>query len=112
MNFNRLRFVAERAEIGEDREALFSVIIPEKPERLVFLFPFPFFASFSDDIFFFFTFQSFQTLHSVIHPRNVTEFSYRYSSADRAVVFVGEFQREGEKTNKIKQIKQNYKQKK
>jgi len=63
MNFNRLRFVAERAEIGEEREALFSVVIPERPG-------------------------SFQDLYSVIHPRNVTEFSYRYSSAERAVVFV------------------------
>lgn len=33
MNFGRLRFVAERAEIGEGREALLSVEIPEKPGR-------------------------------------------------------------------------------
>lgn len=33
MNFGRLRFVAERAEIGEGREALFSVEIPEQPGR-------------------------------------------------------------------------------
>ena len=33
MNFDRLRFVAERAELGEGREALFSVEIPEKPGR-------------------------------------------------------------------------------
>lgn len=36
MNFDRLRFVAERAELGEGREALLSVEIPEKPGRLVY----------------------------------------------------------------------------
>lgn len=35
MNFDRLRFVAERAELGEGREALLSVEIPEKPGRYV-----------------------------------------------------------------------------
>jgi threonine dehydratase len=35
MNFDRLRFVAERAELGEGREALFSVDIPERPGRSV-----------------------------------------------------------------------------
>ncbi|KAJ8076486.1 threonine deaminase [Marasmius tenuissimus] len=62
MNFDRLRFVAERAELGEGREALISVDIPEKPG-------------------------SFAALHSIIHPRAVTEFIYRYnshSSPDRA----------------------------
>jgi threonine dehydratase len=36
MNFDRLRFVAERAELGEGREALLSVDIPEKPGRFAF----------------------------------------------------------------------------
>lgn len=36
MNFDRLRFVAERAELGEGREALFSVEIPERPGRYAF----------------------------------------------------------------------------
>ncbi|TRM69944.1 tryptophan synthase beta subunit-like PLP-dependent enzyme [Schizophyllum amplum] len=63
MNFDRLRFVAERAEIGEGREALLSVEIPEKPG-------------------------SFIKLHSKIHPRAVTEFIYRYSSAHTAHVFM------------------------
>jgi threonine dehydratase len=36
MNFDRLRFVAERAELGEGNEALFSVSIPERPGRRVF----------------------------------------------------------------------------
>ncbi|KAF8200779.1 tryptophan synthase beta subunit-like PLP-dependent enzyme [Pholiota molesta] len=64
MNFDRLRFVAERAELGEGREALLSVDIPERPG-------------------------SFITLHSIIHPRAVTEFIYRYNvSGDRARVLM------------------------
>lgn len=69
MNFDRLRFVAERAEAGEEREALFAVTIPE--ER-----------------------GSFRRFCSLIGdlpggPRNVTEFNYRIAHADRAHVFVG-----------------------
>jgi threonine dehydratase len=69
MNFDRLRFVAERAEVGEEREALFAVTIPE--ER-----------------------GSFKRFCEVIGglpggPRNVTEFNYRISDAARAHVFVG-----------------------
>ncbi|EIN11928.1 threonine ammonia-lyase [Punctularia strigosozonata HHB-11173 SS5] len=63
MNFDRLRFVSERAELGEGREALLSVEIPERPG-------------------------SFFALHTVIHPRAVTEFVYRYSSGDVAHIFV------------------------
>ncbi|RKP22403.1 tryptophan synthase beta subunit-like PLP-dependent enzyme [Syncephalis pseudoplumigaleata] len=62
MNFDRLRFVAERAEIGEQREALISAIIPERPG-------------------------SFLQLHQAIDPRQITEFSYRYSDPDRAYIF-------------------------
>ncbi|MCW5627512.1 MAG: threonine ammonia-lyase, biosynthetic [Rhodoferax sp.] len=69
MNFDRLRFVAERAEVGEEREALFAVTIPE--ER-----------------------GSFRRFCQVIGDlpggaRNVTEFSYRISDAHQAHVFVG-----------------------
>ncbi|TDL25955.1 threonine dehydratase I [Rickenella mellea] len=63
MNFGRLRFVAERAELGEGREALLSVEIPEEPG-------------------------SFVALNSVIHPRAITEFIYRYSSPNLAHVFL------------------------
>ncbi|KAI0245582.1 tryptophan synthase beta subunit-like PLP-dependent enzyme [Lactifluus subvellereus] len=63
MNFDRLRFVAERAALGEGREALLSVDIPERPG-------------------------SFFALHTVIHPRAVTEFIYRYNAPDRAHVFL------------------------
>ena len=64
MNFDRLRFVAERAEVGENREALFAVTIPE--ER-----------------------GSFRRLCELVGERSVTEFNYRISAQDRAHVFVG-----------------------
>ncbi len=64
MNFDRLRFVAERAEVGEEREALFAVTIPE--ER-----------------------GSFKRLCALIGSRAVTEFNYRISDAQQAHVFVG-----------------------
>jgi threonine dehydratase len=64
MNFDRLRFVAERAEFGEQREALFAVTIPEKRG-------------------------SFKRFCELIGPRAVTEFNYRISASDEAHVFVG-----------------------
>jgi threonine dehydratase len=64
MNFDRLRFVAERAEFGEQREALFAVTIPE--ER-----------------------GSFKRFCELLGPRSVTEFNYRISDAKVAHVFVG-----------------------
>ena len=64
MNFDRLRFVAERAEVGEEREALFAVTIPEEAG-------------------------SFKRLCALIGPRAVTEFNYRISDARQAHVFVG-----------------------
>jgi len=64
MNFDRLRFVAERAEVGEEREALFAVTIPE--ER-----------------------GSFKRFCELIGPRSVTEFNYRISDERIAHIFVG-----------------------
>jgi threonine dehydratase len=64
MNFDRLRFVAERAEVGEEREALFAVTMPE--ER-----------------------GSFKRFCELIGPRSVTEFNYRISDKNEAHVFVG-----------------------
>jgi threonine dehydratase len=64
MNFDRLRFVAERAEVGEAREALLAVTIPE--ER-----------------------GSFKRFCETIGPRSVTEFNYRISDERQAHVFVG-----------------------
>ncbi len=69
MNFDRLRFVAERAEVGEEREALFAVTIPEERG----------------------SFKRFCELIGDLPggPRNVTEFNYRISDAAQAHVFVG-----------------------
>ncbi|HWI79316.1 MAG TPA: threonine ammonia-lyase, biosynthetic [Ramlibacter sp.] len=70
MNFDRLRFVAERAEVGEEREALFAVTIPEERG----------------------SFRRFCELIGTLPgggPRSVTEFNYRISDAARAHVFVG-----------------------
>jgi hypothetical protein len=64
MNFDRLRFVAERAELGEQREAVLAVTIPEKPG-------------------------SFRKFINVLGKRNITEFNYRYADAERAHIFVG-----------------------
>lgn len=64
MNFDRLRFVAERAEVGEHREVLFSVTIPEKRG-------------------------SFKNLISLLGNKNVTEFNYRISDSNKAQIFVG-----------------------
>ena len=64
MNFDRLRFVSERAEIGEQREAVFAVTIPE--ER-----------------------GSFKRFCESIGNRNVTEFNYRIADASAAHIYVG-----------------------
>ncbi|MFC5521322.1 threonine ammonia-lyase, biosynthetic [Polaromonas jejuensis] len=69
MNFDRLRFVAERAEVGEEREALFAVTIPEERG----------------------SFRHFCELIGELPggPRSVTEFNYRINDAAQAHVFVG-----------------------
>ncbi len=64
INFDRLRHVAERAELGEQREALLAVEIPEEPG-------------------------SFLNFCRVLGKRSVTEFNYRFSDSRRAHVFVG-----------------------
>jgi threonine dehydratase len=64
MNFDRLRFVAERAELGEAREAVFAVTIPERPG-------------------------SFREFCALLGHRSVTEFNYRYADATVAHLFVG-----------------------
>jgi len=64
MNFDRLRFVAERAEVGERREAILAVTIPERPG-------------------------SFRAFCRLLGRRSVTEFNYRYADAKLAHLFVG-----------------------
>ena len=69
MNFDRLRFIAERAELGEHREAVLAVTIPEKPGA----------------------FKTFCRLlgNNGKSNRNITEFNYRYSNPKEAHIFVG-----------------------
>ncbi len=74
MNFDRLRFVAERAEVGEEREALFAVTIPEQPGSL---------RRFCELI------GKLPSFGGSKSPRNVTEFNYRMSDQAKAHVFVG-----------------------
>ena len=64
MNFDRLRFVAEQAELGEEREAILAVTIPERPG-------------------------SFRQFCALLGKRNVTEFNYRYADSKIAHLFVG-----------------------
>jgi threonine dehydratase len=64
MNFDRLRHVAERAAIGEQREALLAVTIPERPG-------------------------AFRSLCRALGEHSVTEFNYRYGGLEEAHVFVG-----------------------
>jgi threonine dehydratase len=64
MNFDRLRFAAERADVGEGREAILAVTIPERPGS---------FAEFCE----------------LIGARSITEFNYRIADAAAAHVFVG-----------------------
>ncbi|MBI3902315.1 MAG: threonine ammonia-lyase, biosynthetic [Nitrosomonadales bacterium] len=76
MNFDRLRFVSERAEIGEKREAILAVTIPEIPG-------------------------SFRKFCGLIGNRNITEFNYRYSDPSIAHVFVGVQVRDPSETAKL-----------
>ncbi|WP_166263453.1 threonine ammonia-lyase, biosynthetic [Marinobacter caseinilyticus] len=64
MNFDRLRYISERTEIGEKREAILAVTIPERPG-------------------------AFKSFINALHKRNITEFNYRYSNAEEACIFVG-----------------------
>ena len=64
MNFDRLRHIAERAEVGEHREALLAVTIPEKPG-------------------------SYRAFIQLLGRRSITEFNYRYSDPKAAHIFVG-----------------------
>lgn len=64
VNFDRLRHISERAELGEQREALIAVSIPERPG-------------------------SFKAFCQALGKRGITEFNYRYSDQDKATIFVG-----------------------
>ena len=64
VNFDRLRHIAELAELGEQREALIAATIPEAPG-------------------------SFRKFCRALGPRAITEFNYRYADTEKAVVFAG-----------------------
>merc|ERR1712070_1352864 len=64
MNFERLRFVAERAELGECKEVMMAVEIPERAGSLI-------------------------NFCKLLNNRNLTEFSYRMSNSKNAQIFVG-----------------------
>jgi threonine dehydratase len=78
MNFDRLRFVAERAELGEHREAVLAVTIPERPG-------------------------SFRALCALLGKRSVTEFNYRFAPGGDAHVFLGVSTGGREETQKLAQ---------
>lgn len=63
VNFDRLRFIADRAELGELGEAFCNVIIPERP-------------------------RSFIHMIKHVNPRLITEFSYRYSDPEQAHIYI------------------------
>ena len=76
MNFDRLRFVAENAELGEKREAILAVTIPERPG-------------------------SFKQFCSLLGKRNITEFNYRIADPKEAHIFVGIQVHNSEETAKL-----------
>jgi len=83
MNFDRLRHISERAEIGERREAVLTVTIPEKPG-------------------------SFKKFCNLLGAKSITEFNYRYADPKVAHVFVGVSVRNQEETQKlISELKQS-----
>jgi threonine dehydratase len=80
MNFDRLRHISERAELGEEREAILAVTIPERPG-------------------------SFKAFCSLLGSRQITEFNYRYADPQEAHVFVGvEVQNRAETTALIARL--------
>ncbi|MCM2307833.1 MAG: threonine ammonia-lyase, biosynthetic [Sulfuritalea sp.] len=83
MNFDRLRFVAERAEVGEQREAVLAVTLPETPG-------------------------AYKKFVALIGSHNITEFNYRYHDAAEAHVFVGmQVANRNEATKLVAQLQKN-----
>jgi len=83
MNFDRMRYISERTEIGEKREAILSVTIPEKPG-------------------------SYKQFIRALHRRNITEFNYRYTNGQDAQIFVGvqTSGAEGERANLVQELEE------
>ncbi len=76
VNFDRLRYVAERAEIGERREAIFAVTIPERPGAL-------------------------KRFCRILGDHSITEFNYRFADPKAAHIFVGIQVREAERIDRL-----------
>jgi threonine dehydratase len=76
INFDRLRYVSEQAELGEQREAILAVSIPERPGSL-------------------------KAFCRLVGERGITEFNYRYADATEARVFVGVGVRDREETSEL-----------
>ena len=82
-NFDRLRFIAEEAELGEHREAILAVTIPERPG-------------------------SFRRFCATLGARNVTEFNYRIADSNDAHIFVGvEVQGRGQTERIVKNLRRH-----
>lgn len=84
-NFDRLRHISERTELGEGREAIFAVEIPEKPG-------------------------SFKRFCDLLGSKNITEFNYRYADSSRAQVFVGVQMSASERLEGRKRLIETFKQ--
>jgi threonine dehydratase len=76
VNFDRLRYVAERAEIGERREAILAVTIPERPGAL-------------------------KKFCTILGDHSITEFNYRFADPKAAHIFVGIQMREAERLARL-----------
>ena len=85
VNFDRLRYIAERADLGENNEAIFAATIPEKPG-------------------------SFLQFCQLLDNHSITEFNYRYAPSDQARIFVGVALSEGlsEKQALIEKLSQSF----
>ena len=85
VNFDRLRYIAERADLGENNEAIFAATIPEKPG-------------------------SFLKFCQLLDNHSITEFNYRYAPSDQARIFVGVALSEGlsEKQTLIEKLSQSF----
>lgn len=84
MNFDRLRYVAERAEIGEHKEAIFAATIPEQAG-------------------------SFLAFCQALDGHSITEFNYRYAHDKEARIFVGiSFENRGDKTRLLHRLQNQY----
>src|SRR5207253_7930258 len=82
-NFDRLRFIAEEAELGEHREAVLAVTIPERPG-------------------------SFKKFCATLGKRSVTEFNYRIAGSRDAHIFVGiEVDGRGETTRIVRNLRKH-----